>query len=1173
MTEKFDPTKYGGVPYDGSPEEDTTTSGLSPEEEEELRRLEAMKPAQTGLTAAEEEELRQLEAMAPSVAAGPAQKKPEAGDLDESEIREIADTRGVSVEYLKERIPYLAGVTGGYTKEQGALSQVPQRAIAEVGKQVLLGIPQKAYILAQDEKEQAALDDIRELIDAKRTLGQKAAEFGLSFALPGGVIAKGAKTAIGKVAAAAATGATYGATSSRTGEELPAAAMGAAVGGTLGGAIVGVPVAYKGIKNLLSKESVDDAARLAKMADIEAKAEESLKTNQEEISNKAKFFSDPKQIENIIPANEATRTQLRDIKMAAAREKPRGAQKESADALIEQLGKRVESQERAITEAREFAAYIQGGSQALPRAGAMKVLQEAGKREAGFLEKEYNSFRKVKAFEEAQQKTLAARIPKEKNFISRFKELIYDGTVVARGIDREVAGSDMTTVLDKMARNKRLFDTQTAAKLQRSTELKEALTKTGVDNDLAYRVLDTVDLLKKGGREAAIKAGMNEAQADATIAFRKAFEDIRIEADKLGLKIEARDAYVPHLRVSTPETIRRINKEAKRAGLDFEDTRNTPGIDDLIKKYSKYSQYLNSGFKEKLKKPEGLDDFVSNNEAFVNTARALEYVSGEKITNAFDLGVALRQSQSPQLLNRLAITEARRAMQRTQDMPDFIREKNLAKLYLDWSSDTFKHIYFREGLGELKVVRDLAVAANNRSAADYVERLRQDLTGLRHGTGLEWTRQTTQKFQLTMKTLADKSPENSYKKQIYETLGESPEIFSIIASQVYPNFLGLSAKAIIANLTSPFTMAVPELGGAYGTKKLLTAGIQSANYMRAGRKVSISQELASYLNSKKYAGKTDYVAGQNVVFNGMDALTMSAKNAGYMGPQYSSELFRAVEGGIKDSAVYNMGMSTVEKWNTFAMYAFEKSETAIRSMMSDVADGVAIDLLRGNKDAMKFIGKMDRAYQIKIQKAMAAGPESSKEVTSLIKDYLVGRTLFNYDRISMSEFGRSMGPLFSVFSKWPTTIAADVIDKLEEKGVMKGGRDVLIKYMAPLAFLTMMDKMADGLDVSPEKSDLAYRLIGKEGFSGMAPINSINPLLEGTMVKPPVVEALAGGIMALVKADPEALWKWANKTGQAFLPGSGMLRFMVEDLPVWAGEDRVEGPFAEKIYKRVTGER
>ena len=1171
MTEKFDPTKYGGVPYDGDAEEDTATSGLSSEEEEELRRLRAMKPAQTGLTADEEEELRRLKAMAPNVTNSAAQKKPEAGDLDESEIQDIADIHRVPVEYLKERIPYLAGVTGGYTKEQGALSQVPQRAAAEVGKQVLLGIPQKAYILAQDEKEQAALDDIRELIDAKRTLGQKAAEFGLSLALPGGVIAKGAKTALGKVAAGAATGATYGTTLSRTGEELPAAATGALIGGTLVGAIVGVPAAYRTIKNLLNKEDLDAAARLAKMADIEAKAEESLKNNQEEISNKARFFSDPKQVENMIPANESTRAQLKEIKMAAAKERPKGAQKESTDALIEQLGRRVESQERAITEAREFAAYVQGGSQALPHKEAMKVLQEAGTREAGFLEKEYNSFRKVKAFEAVQQKTLAARIPKEKNFINRFKELIYDGTVVARGIDREVAGSDMTTVLDKMARNKRLFDTQTAAKLQKSTELKDVLTKTGVDNDLAYRVMDNVELLKPGGREAAIKAGMNEAQADATIAFRKAFEDIRIEADKLGLKIEARDAYVPHLRVSTPETVRRINREARRAGIDLSDPRNTPDIDDLIKKYEPFRSYLSSAIKKEA--PKGLDEFVKGNEAFVNTIRALEYVSGNKITNSFDLGVALSQSQSPQLLNRLAITESSRALKRTLDMPDFIREKNLAKLYLDWSSDTFKHIYFREGLGELKVVRDLAVAANNRSAADYVERLRLDLTGLRHGTGLEWTRQSIQKFQLAMKTLADKSPENSYKKQIYETLGDSPEIFSVIASQVYPNFLGLSAKAIIANLTSPFTMAVPELGGAYGTKKLLTAGIQSANYMRAGRKVSISQELASYLNAKKYAGKTDYVAGQGVVFNGMDALSMSAKNTGYMGPQYSSELFRAVEGGIKDSAVYNMGMGAVEKWNTFAMYAFEKSETAIRSMMSDVADGVAIDLLKGNKDALKFIGKMDRAYQIKIQRAMAAGPEGGKEVTSLIKDYLVGRTLFNYDRISMSEFGRSMGPLFSVFSKWPTTIAADVMDKLEERGAIKGGRDILIKYMAPLAFLTMMDKMADGLDVSPEKSDLAYRLVGREGFSGMAPINSINPLLEGTMVKPPVVEALASGIMALVKADPEALWKWANKTGQAFLPGSGMLRFMVEDLPVWAGEDRVDGPFAERIYKRVTGER
>jgi len=1157
---------------------------LTPEEELELAELNKAAGVSTvsasGLTPEEEEELRQLNAAAGVPTVAP-KKEPEKGDLDESEIQDIADASGVSVDWIKEKIPYLAGFTGGYTKEQGMFEQLPQRALGEIGKQVLLGIPQKAYILAQDDKEQKALDMTRELIQAKRTTAQQVAEFGTGLILPGGVIAKGAKTAIGKVAGAAATGATYGVTGASTGKEVEGGIVGGTIGAALGGAVVAVPAAIKGFKNLTGKTQ-EEAAQFAKLNEVEAKAEKIIQDNSADIQERAKIFSTPESVTKMQSTYRNTVKQLKEVQDSYLKERPIGKQKEDAEALIKKLSDTIDSQEKTIQEAREFAGHLEGSRKALPEKEAFTVLRDATRREAEFVEKEYANFRKIKAFEEVQQSTLAARIPKERSFITRFKEMVYDGTIMARGIDRVVAGSDMTTVLDKMARNKRLFDTQVAAKLQKSIDLKKVVDDTGIDNDTAYKILDTVDVLQKGGKEQVLKMGLNETQADALIAYRNSFAELLSEAEKLGLKIDARNAYVPHLRVSTPETIRRIMKQAEAAGIDAEDARNTPGIDKLISEYSSlYRKYLTTdpllrfevknGKKVPLEKPKGLDEFVKNNEAFVNTIRALEYIRGEKIDDAFSLGVALRGSQSPQLLNRLAQTEAKRAMQRTMDMPDFIREKNLSKLYLNWATDTFKHVYFREGLGELKVIRDLAVASNNRSAADYVERLRQDLTGLRDGTGLEWTRRATQKFQLTMKMLADKAPQNSYKQSLYETLGETPEMFGIIAAQVYPNFLGFSAKAVLANLTSPLTMALPELGGAYGMRKLLAAGLRGANATRAGRTIRIKDEMANYLNSKKYGGRTDYKAGDEVRFSGMDALSMVAKNDGYMGPQYSSELFRVVEGGIKDNAYYNMGMNAIEKYNTVAMYAFEKSETAIRTLMSDVADSVAIDLVKGNKSAQKFLGKMDRAYQIKVQKALQAG--KNEEVTSLVKDYLIGRTLFNYDRISMSEFGRSMGPLFSVFSKWPSTIAADVMDKFDEKGIKKGGKEVFVKYMAPLAFLYMMDKMADGLDVSPEKSDLAYRLIGKEGFTAMAPINSINPLLEGTMVKPPVIEAMAGGIMALSKADPEALWKWANKTGQAFIPGSGMLRFLIEDLPVWMGEDRVEGPFAEKVYKRVTGER
>ena len=147
------------------------------------------------------------------------------------------------------------------------------------------------------------------------------------------------------------------------------------------------------------------------------------------------------------------------------------------------------------------------------------------------------------------------------------------------------------------------------------------------------------------------------------------------------------------------------------------------------------------------------------------------------------------------------------------------------------------------------------------------------------------------------------------------------------------------------------------------------------------------------------------------------------------------------------------------------------------------------------------------------------------------------------------------------------------MDHLEEKGALGGSGAIMKKYLGPMMFLMMLDKMAEEMELSPEKSDVSYRLLGKEGFSGMAPIRSINPFLEGKMVRPPVIDALATGLIATSSADPKAIWKWANDTAGTFVPGAGMVRFLTDDIPVFLGEDRIKGPMAERVYKRVTGDR
>ena len=1146
MADIFDPTKYGGQPIEAS--------GLTPEEEEELRQLNAAagitEEPTSGLTPEEEEELRQLNEAADVTPVQPPKKEVTPGDIEEDELQDIADATGVTTDYLKQNMPALAGLTGGYMRGEGVAERGLERAAGEIGKQVLLGIPQKAYILSRDEKEQRALDMLRNLINEKQTTAQKAAELGAGVLLPGGVIAKGAKTVLGKLAAAAATGATYGATGAATGQEAEAAAGGAVIGGALGGALVGAG-------KLISKQAEKNAIKYAEDAEIVKRADAALQASEEEIQKRSEEFTDPATVNKLVP------------ELIAGRKAIKKATSEQRDTLTEGIMK----QEERLQDARKFAAYLKKQESAASVKDTVKTLKELADKEPEFLAREYRNYRQVEAIQDQLGDSVASRLPKQATWLTRMKNSLVDGAIVARWIDRRLAGSDVTVAMDKAAVTKRKYDLTMAAKIVEANDIRTRIKSSGVDETKLYRVMDNVNLLEKDGIQKAVMAGLTEQEAAIARSIRLNFETAKQEAAKAGLKIEERKAYIPHVRVSTPETIRRINKEAKKAGINIDNPETAEGISDLIKEYEKYRAYVRSGNKADLEKPAGLDKFVAENEAFVNVINAAEYLSGQQIKSPLDLGVAIRTFQNPTMLNRVAITEAERSLQRTLDMPDFIREKNVAKLYQDWNANTFRHTYFRDIIASLNKNRALAVKQNDKASATYINDLMQDLAGLREGTGLEYTRRSMQKFQVAMKQLADAAPEGSFRESIYETLGDSPEIFSIIAAQVYPNFLGLSARAVIANLTSPITMGLPELGGAYGTQKLIAAGLRGVNSIRAGREIKLTPEFARYLNSKNYAGRSNYVGGETIMVKGPASLTMASKNAGQMGPQYSSELFRSIQGGIKDKALYEIPMKGLEKWNNFSMYAFEKSETIIRTLMGDVGESVAIDLMARKPGAINVLNRMDKAYRRTVTKAMEAG--DGAEVSRLMQNYLVGRTLFNYDRISMNEFGRSMGPIFSVFSKWPSTIAGDIIDRFEEKGAMKGTRDVAIRYFAPLAFLATLDGMLETMEVSPEQSDVAYRLLGKGGFASMASLNSVVPLLEGRVIKPPVIDAVAGALIALTQgADtPEALWKWANRTGQTFIPGTGFLRFAAEDVPVFLGEDRVEGPFFERVYKRITGER
>ena len=109
------------------------------------------------------------------------------------------------------------------------------------------------------------------------------------------------------------------------------------------------------------------------------------------------------------------------------------------------------------------------------------------------------------------------------------------------------------------------------------------------------------------------------------------------------------------------------------------------------------------------------------------------------------------------------------------------------------------------------------------------------------------------------------------------------------------------------------------------------------------------------------------------------------------------------------------------------------------------------------------------------------------------------QTQLAYGNIDMHELGRDLGPLFTMLTKWPVSVAGDVYKKVALEG-RKGAGDAFKKYMAPLGVAIALDSM---------RGDEGEALIGSRGFTGWMPVNSImgNPL---NLFAP--VPALTGGI-------------------------------------------------------------
>jgi len=182
---------------------------------------------------------------------------------------------------------------------------------------------------------------------------------------------------------------------------------------------------------------------------------------------------------------------------------------------------------------------------------------------------------------------------------------------------------------------------------------------------------------------------------------------------------------------------------------------------------------------------------------------------------------------------------------------------------------------------------------------------------------------------------------------------------------------------------------------------------------------------------------------------------------------------------------------------------------------------------------------------------------TQQEIEDILMRHMNSTIAFNYNKPSLYEFGRTLGPMFATFAKWPTAIAGEIISEYRTKSMSAATRRVAERYAAPLLAFSAVDYM---LQDRLEEDERLQKLVGKTGITKAAPITSVAAFTRGDIFTPPAVDTVMQDIITPIsKAEGLALTKGLDRAVFTYAPGAGFIKFLTEDIPTFITGERPEG--------------
>jgi hypothetical protein len=162
------------------------------------------------------------------------------------------------------------------------------------------------------------------------------------------------------------------------------------------------------------------------------------------------------------------------------------------------------------------------------------------------------------------------------------------------------------------------------------------------------------------------------------------------------------------------------------------------------------------------------------------------------------------------------------------------------------------------------------------------------------------------------------------------------------------------------------------------------------------------------------------------------------------------------------------------------------------------------------------------------------------DIEDQFADYIIAKTIFNYDKVSASNLARTVAPALMTFTKFPLNVMGDIVNSFSAQGGIPGLEDVSKRLLAPTLGLLAADTL---LRAYGDDEELILGMTPRELASGKSNagllrysnIASIPALLGGQWASPPVLSPFlaTGGLLAgnLEQASKEGL-----ETAKFFLP-------------------------------------